>query len=137
MQKKKQNWKSKILLLASLLLMLQTLPIYSESGNPLPSDFEAKFGIDLTKNYTGKEVLALIDIVMQEAEAAITESYNAGYKQGVLAFKPEAEYWKAKAEGFETELHKAKMKYWLWGLGGVSIGFAGGMGVGIGINLRY
>ena len=66
-----------------------------------------------------------------------SESYNAGYKQGVLAFKPEAEYWKAKAEGFETELHKAKIKYWLWGLGGVIIGFAGGMGVGIGINLRY
>ncbi|MEL3907954.1 MAG: hypothetical protein P1P64_02935 [Treponemataceae bacterium] len=79
----------------------------------------------------------MIDIIMEEAEKAITESYNAGYKQGVLAYKPDIEYWRIKALGFETELKKAKTKNWLFGLGGASIGFLGGIGFGLGVRISY
>ena len=137
MQKKKQNGISKILLPLSLLIMLQTLPIYSETGAALSNDSVPKYGIDLNKRYTGQEVQELINIVLEEAEKSIAESYNAGYKQAVLSYKPEVEYWKAKALGVEAELKKQKIKSWLYCLGGVSIGFLGGMGIGFGMRLSY
>jgi len=74
---------------------------------------------------------------MQEAEAAIVESYNSGYKQGVLAYKGDVEYWKVKAQSFEKELRKKTIKNWMFCLSGVSIGFLGGMGLGFGMRLSY
>lgn len=91
----------------------------------------------MNRNYTGQEVQALINIVIQEAEKFINESYNAGYKQGVLAYKPDVEYWKTKALGFERQLKKQKRDKWLWGLSGVSIGLLGGIGLSFGIRLSF
>lgn len=72
--------------------------------------------------------------MIEESEKSITESYNAGYKQGVLAYKPEAEFWRTKALGFEAELKKVKTRNWLFGLGGVAFGFFGGMSFGVTIS---
>ena len=88
------------------------------------------------RNYTGQEVQELLDIVVEEAEKSITEAYNAGYKQGVLEYKPDVAYWKTQAEGFETLLKAERRKKWLWSLGGASIGLAGGVGIGIALQLR-
>lgn len=95
-----------------------------------------KFRLDSTKSYTAQEVQEFLDIVVEEAEKSITEAYNAGYKQGVLEYKPDVAYWKTQAEGFETLLKAERRKKWLWSLGGVSIGLAGGVGIGIALQLR-
>jgi len=137
MQKRKRKRKSNKLPPVILLLVLVTQILCAENGNQSPNDLEPKYGIDLTKNYTGREVSELIDLVVEEAEKSINEAYNAGYKQGVLAYKPDVEYWKIKAQGFEKELQKQRLQNWIYGLGGVSIGFLGGMGLGFGLRLSY
>ena len=132
-RKKKSNRRP-----AAILLMLLVMQMsYAGNGSRSPNSSEPKYGIDLTKNYSGKEVQALIDIVVEEAEISIDEAFNAGYKQGILAYKPDAEYWKVKAQGFEKELRKKTIKNWMFCLSGVSIGFLGGIGLGIGLRLSY
>ena len=137
MQEIQQKRKSNKRLPAILLLLLVMQMSYAGNGSRSSSGSGLKYGIDLTKSYTGKEVQALIDIVVEEAGKSIDEAYNAGYKQGVLAYKPDAEYWKVKAQGFEKELRSQTIKNWMFCLGGVSIGFLGGIGLGIGLRLSY
>ena len=137
MQGIKRKRKSNKLLPAILSMLLVMQTIWAGNGNQSPNGFDPKYGIDLTKSYTGKEVQALIDIVVEEAEISIDEAFNAGYKQGILAYKPDAEYWKVKAQSFEKELRKKTIKNWMFCLSGVSIGFLGGIGLGIGLRLSY
>ena len=132
-RKKKSNRRPAAILL--MLLVMQT--IWAGKGNQSPNGFDPKYGIDLTKSYTGKEVQAILDIVVEEAERSIADAFNAGYKQGVLAYKPDAEYWQVKAQGFEKELTNQKIKNWMFCLSGVSIGILGGIGLGIGLRLSY
>lgn len=82
-------------------------------------------------------MLELLDLIVKEAEKSITEAYNDGYKQGVLAYKPDVEYWKVKAGGFEKELRRQRRDRWLYGLGGFTLGFIGGAGLGFGVRIRY
>lgn len=137
MKKKKLSSKLKVLLLLIWWIWLPTQMLYSENETQLQNALDKNYGIDLNRSYTGQEVQELISIVIQEAEKAINESYNAGYKQGVLAYKPDVEYWKTKALGFEAELKKQKRDKWFWGLGGFGIGFLGGMGLDFGIRLSF
>ena len=137
MQGIKRKRKSNKLLPAILSMLLVMQTIWAGNGNQSPNGFDPKYGIDLTKSYTGKEVQALIDIVVEEAEISIDEAFNAGYKQGILAYKPDAEYWKVKAQSFEKELRKKTIKNWMFCLSGVSIGILGGIGLGIGLRLSY
>lgn len=137
MRRIKRKRKSSKLVPTILLLLLAMQMSYAGNGSQLSSSSESKYGVDLTKSYTGKEVQALIDIVVEESEKSIEAAYNAGYKQGVLAYKPDVEYWKIKAQGFERELQKQKLQSWMIGLGGISIGLLGGMGLGCGLRLSY
>lgn len=137
MQRKKQKRILKILLPVSLLIQLAMQTSYAENGSRLPSVLKPKYGIELTRSYTGREVLELIDIVVEESEKNIIEAFNAGYKKGILEFKPDVEYWKVKALGFEKELKRQRRDRWLYGLGGFALGFAGGAGIGFGVRIRY
>lgn len=47
------------------------------------------------------EVQELIDIILEEADIVIKESYEEGYKQATLELKPDVEYWKFKYESLE------------------------------------
>ena len=137
MHERKRKKKLNKLLQAILLTLLVTQTLCAENGNRSSNDLDSRSGIDLAKSYTGQEVQELIDFIMTEADGAIIEAYNAGYKQGVLAYKPDVEYWKVKAQGFEKELTSQKIKNWMFCLSGVSIGFLGGMGLGFGLRLSY
>ncbi|MGP1512410.1 MAG: hypothetical protein ACTTIT_07855 [Treponema sp.] len=129
--------KSRILLLMSLLLLPATRTLYAESGNPSSSVFGMKFNLDSTKSYTAKEVQEALEVVINEAEKSITEAYNAGYKQGVLEFKPEVSYWRAEAESYKRQYLLERRKKWQWALGGAGLGFIGGASLSLTLRLRY
>ena len=96
-----------------------------------------KFNLDSTKSYTVKEVQEALEIVINEAEKSITEAYNAGYKQGVLEFKPEVSYWQAKAENYKRQYLLERRKKWQWALGGAGVGFISGAALTLTLHLRY
>ena len=77
----------------------------------------------------------LIQIVEQEAEAAIDRAFDEGYKQGLLVSAPEAEYWKTRSFQFEAELKKANRQKWLFAFGGFGCGLITGYGFGFTIRL--
>lgn len=127
--------KLKTLTLALLLATLTIRMSWSQDATNSSPTSASEYGIDLQRKYSGSEVLTLIQIVTEEAEASIEEAFNEGYKQGVLAWKPEADYWKAKAENAETEAKRAKRQRWLFCCGGIAGGFLLGTGIGIAINI--
>lgn len=94
------------------------------------------YGIDLHRNYSGSEVAELLQIVEQEAEAAIDRAFDEGYKQGLLASAPDAEYWRIKAGQYETEIMRLNRKRWLFALGGFGAGFITGGGLGLSVRLQ-
>lgn len=136
MQGKRLKRKSRTLLLLSLLLLPATQTLSAESGNPSPSDSGTRFNLESRKNYTAKEVQELLDVVIEEAEKSITEAYDAGYKQGVLEFKPEVSYWQTEAENYKRRLVLERGKKWQWAAGGAGIGLLGGAGIMLLLELR-
>ena len=137
MQKRRVKPKLNRRLQLILLLLPLVLTLYAESVNLLPNASEMKFRLDSTKSYTAQEVQELLDIVVEEAEKSITEAYNAGYKQGVIEFKPDVSYWKTKAEEYERQFLLEHRKKWRWALSGFGIGILGGAGITIGVRLWY
>ena len=88
---------------------------------------ENEYGIDLTKNYSGEEVLSMINIIMEEADSSIEQSFYEGYKLGKLEFEPELLYWKSIAEtkkrlSFEEKFFSSAIGF---GIGFVTGGAAG------------
>ena len=78
----------------------------------------------------------LIQIVEQEAEEAIDRAFNEGYKQGLLAGVPEAEYWRVKAERYEAEINRLKRERLIFAFGGLGTGFLLGGSFGFMIRLQ-
>lgn len=46
-------------------------------------------GSDLEKSYSGEDVNEIINIIFEECDQSIIDSYNEGYKQAVLEYKPQ------------------------------------------------
>lgn len=68
-------------------------------------------------------------------EAAIDKAFDEGYKQGLVAGVPEAEYWKTRSIQLEAELSKANGQKWLFAFGGFGCGLITGCGFGFTIRL--
>ncbi|MBR0100469.1 MAG: hypothetical protein IJP90_12280 [Treponema sp.] len=128
--------KLKTLLLLTLFLLLATQASFAQQKNQSKQTSENEYGIDLAKSYTGSEVLELIQIVEQEAQAAIEKAFDEGYKQGLLSSAPDAEYWRVKAAGYEAEVSRLKKERWLYAFGGLGVGFIFGGGFGFTIRLQ-
>ena len=126
----------KKLLPLTLLLLLATQTNWAQSRTESKPTSENEYGIDLNRNYTGSEVAALIQIVEQEAEAAIDRAFDEGYKQGLLASAPEAEYWRVKFTQTEAEIKRLKRERWLFAFGGFGAGFIVGGGFGFTVRLQ-
>ena len=122
--------------LMCLFLTLTTQTNYAQPKTESKPISEAEYGIDLARNYSGSEVAALIQIVEQEAQATIDRAFDEGYKQGLLASAPEAEYWRVKARGYETKITRLKRERWIFALGGLGAGFIAGGGFGFTIRLQ-
>lgn len=126
----------KTLLPLSLLLTLATQTHSAQQKTESRQISASGYGIDLLRNYSGSEVAELLQIVEQEAEAAIDHAFDEGYKQGLLASAPDAEYWRIKAGQYETEIMRLKRKRWLFALGGFGAGFITGGGLGLSVRLQ-
>ena len=72
----------------------------------------------------------------QEAQAAIEKAFDEGYKQGLLAAAPDAEYWRVKSTQYEAEITRLKKERWLYAFGGLGVGFIFGGGFGFTIRLQ-
>ena len=70
--------------------------------------------------------MELLKIVIHESEQSIDRAFDEGYKNGLLATAPEAEYWKSKAQVAENKLRQYKKTKWLYTAGGFGIGFIAG-----------
>lgn len=117
-------------MLLSLLLILVTLPnIWSESlANN--QTLENEFGIDLIKNYSGAEVVELLNIVVEEADFSIEKSYAEGYKQGILESSSNIarltylnDYYKEEFLRQRQNMGVPKWQVALWTIGGAVVGF--------------
>lgn len=125
----------KALLPTLLFLLLTTQTSFAQKKTESKQDSASEYGIDLTRSYTGSEVLELIQIVEQEAEIAIDQAFNEGYKKGLLAAAPDAEYWRVKSSQHEAEITRLKKEKWLYALGGLGVGLLVGSGFGITLHL--
>lgn len=125
----------KALLLPTLYLLLATQTSFAGQKTQSARISASGYGIDLKKSYTGSQVLELIQTAEQEAALAIDKAFDEGYKQGLLAGVPEAEYWKTRCAELETRLSKANRQKWLFAFGSFGIGLAAGCGLGITIRL--
>lgn len=123
-------------LLTFLCLMLITQASYSQQKTESKKTSGNEYGIDLNRNYKGSEVLELLQIVEQEANLAIDSAFNEGYKQGMLAYAPEVEYWQTRAFQLQEEISKLKKDRWLYAVGGFGVGFLFGGGFGLTIRLQ-
>lgn len=126
----------KTLPLTCLFLTLATQTNFAQPKAESEPTSASEYGIDLYWNYNGSEVAQLIQIVEQEAQAAIDRAFDEGYKQGLLAGVPEAEYWRVKAEQYEADITRLKRERWLFAFGGLGAGFIVGGGLGFTIRLR-
>ena len=126
----------KALLPALLSLLLATQASYAQKRTESQPDSGNGYGIDLARSYTGSQVLAMIQAVEQEAELAIDEAFSEGYKQGLLAAAPDAEYWRAKFLQEEARPTRLKKEKWLCAFGGLGAGFIAGGGFGLTIRLQ-
>lgn len=126
----------KKLLLLSLLLLAATQTNWAQSRTESKPTSESGFGIDLNRSYTGSEVEALLKVVTEESEAAIDRAFDEGYKSGLLASAPEADYWRAKAAQYEVEIKRLKHERWPFSLGGFVAGLTTGFGLGFTVLLQ-
>ena len=80
---------------ASMTLTAQKQKNQLSSGN--------EFGIDLERSYSGKEVEAILALVADETDRAISESWDEGFKAGALTFAPETAYFSDINENLAAE----------------------------------
>lgn len=118
--------------LTVLLMTLVTVSLLRAQSAESKMNSANEFGLDLNRSYTGKEVEAILEVVAEEADRAIAESYDEGYKAAALRFKPEAVYLqgineslKSDSKALEGKLRKT-VPAWhvpLWTCAGLLLGY--------------
>ena len=90
--------KSKTLIVTILLNLLITIPIFSQESKNYNQIVQEEFAIDLKKNYKGADLVEILAICLEEKDIAIEKAYAEGYKQGVLEYAPDVDYYKKQAD---------------------------------------
>lgn len=117
-----------------LVLLLITLPIvtsFTQMPEQSPTKQNNDYGIEPEKSYSGTIVLELLQAVEAEIDASVNEAYAEGFKAGLLASSPDAEYYKSLSESIRAELEAERKRNSSWkdkllfGFAGVVIGAAG------------
>lgn len=117
-----------------LVLLLITLPIvtsFTQTPKQSPTKQSNDYGIEPGKSYSGTIVLELLQAAEAEIDASVNEAYAEGFKAGLLASSPDAEYYKSLSESIRAELEAERKRNSSWkdkllfGFAGVVIGAAG------------
>lgn len=90
-----------------------------------------QFNIELTKQvYSKSDVEKILLICLAEMNKSVDAAFAEGYKQGLLASAPDAEYYKTLSLELEKEVkrlnHKMNVPWWsipVSILGGTALGF--------------
>lgn len=120
-------------LLMILLTTALTLTLSAQTSVKSRKNSANELGIDLTRTYSGQEVQAIIDIILEEADVSIDKAYKEGYKQATVELKPEVEYWKSRYNSSNENIFSDKLKFALIGFGSGFL-FGGYVGLKIPIN---
>lgn len=116
-------------LLMFLLVTLLTLPLLAEEKtnsskllNPEQTQSQKTF-------YTQEDVLLLVEQLKAEANQAIENAYDEGYKAGVQEYAPKLASLEVQIEWLKSENKKQNLEKWtipFWTCAGAFIGFSGG-----------
>ena len=127
------NLKKNLLMILLLTVLTLTLSAQTSEGNKKNSDNE--LGIDLTRTYTGAEVLEMLNIVLEEADESIDKAYKEGYKQATVELEPEVVYWKTLYEERKKNIFSTNLKFGLICFGsGFLIGGVTGFCIRVNLN---
>ena len=118
-------------MVAILLTMLVMQTSYTQSQESSNKMQPSQFNIKLAKQvYSKEEVEKILLICLGEMNKKIDDSFAEGYKQGLLASAPNAEYYKTLSLELEREVkrlnHKMNVPWWsipISILGGTALGF--------------
>jgi hypothetical protein len=120
-----------------LLPIVLILTLSAQTFNENKKNLENELGIDLTKTYTGQELQAIIDIILEEADNSIDAAYKEGYKQATVELEPEVEYWKAMYDTRRKNNFSENIKFTIIGFSsGLLLGGYAGISIGIKIPLN-
>lgn len=120
--------KLKKLMLLILCHSLLILDICAQKSQ-ISSENSTQMLIEPSEMYSGQTVLKIIDVIKNEAEKAIENSFAEGYKQGLLESAPDTEFYKTQNDLLQKEnkelSDKTKMNKYLYPLiffGGAAAG---------------
>ena len=112
-----------------LLVTLLTLPLLAEektSSSPTSTPEQTQ---SQKTFYTQEDVLLLVEQLKAEADAAIENAYDEGYKAGVQEYAPKLASLEVQIEWLKSENKKQNLEKWtipLWTCVGAGAGFLGG-----------
>lgn len=116
-------------LLMFLLVTLLTLPLLAEEKtNSSPTSTPEQTPLQKTF-YTQEDVLLLVEQLKAEANQAIENAYDEGYKAGVQEYAPKLASLEVQIEWLKNENKKQNLEKWtipLWICAGAFGGFLGG-----------
>ena len=118
-----------------LLLTALTLTLSAQTSGENRKSLDNDLGLDLTRTYSGTEVQAIIDIILEEADKSIDEAYKEGYKQATIELQPEIDYWKKMYDIRKSNTFNDNLKFTLIGFSsGIVIGTYTGLNIGLKIS---
>ena len=122
--------KKKLLMILLPIVLILTLSAQTLKENR--KNLDNDLGIDLIKIYTGPEVQAIINIILEEADTSIDNAYKEGYKQATVELEPEVEYWKTMYKTRKNNSFSDNLKFTLIGFGsGLLLGGYAGVTIGV------
>ena len=116
-------------LLMFLLVTLLMLPLLAEEKTSSSQTLTPEQTLSQKTFYTQEEVLLLVDQLKAEADKAIENAYDEGYKAGVQEYAPKVDSLEVQIEWLKSENKKQNLEKWtipLWSCGGAGGGFLGG-----------
>lgn len=116
-------------LLMFLLVTLLTLPLLAEEKKNSSQILTPEQTQSQKTFYTQEDVLLLVEQLKAEADAAIENAYDEGYKAGVQEYAPKLASLEVQIEWLKSENKKQNLEKWtipLWTCVGAFGGFLGG-----------
>lgn len=119
-------------LLMFLLVTLLTLPLTAEEKANSSQILTPEQTQSQKTFYTQEDILLLVEQLKAEADAAIENAYDEGYKAGVQEYAPKLASLEVQIEWLKSENKKQNLEKWtipLWTCGGAVAGFLGGWSI--------